>query len=235
LKKPLIIVPTYNEVDNISRLIPVLLDLSVKPDILVVDDNSPDGTGDAVLAFESTGRVHLLSRPGKAGLGQAYIAGFKWTMDKAEFDPIVQMDADFSHKPEKVVELIDALEEYDIAIGSRYCSGVNVVNWPLSRLLLSWFANRYTKLITGLPVEDATSGFKAFRRKALEKLDLNNIKSDGYSFQIEVTFKLFNSGCSIKEVPIIFVDRHAGTSKMTKTIVWEAVWMVWHLRFPWLF
>lgn len=235
LKTPLIIVPTYNELENISRLIPVLLDLSVKPDILVVDDNSPDGTGDAVLEFKSTGRVHLLSRPGKAGLGQAYIAGFKWTMERDEFDPIIQMDADFSHKPEKVVEMVNALEEYDFVIGSRYCSGVNVVNWPLSRLLLSWFANKYSKLITGLPIEDATGGFKAFRREALEKLDLNNIKSDGYSFQIEVTYKLFNSGCSIKEVPIIFVDRHAGTSKMTKSIVWEAVWMVWHLRFPWLF
>lgn len=235
LKTPLIIVPTYNEVDNISRLIPALLDLSVKPDILVVDDNSPDGTGDAVLEFESTRRVHLLGRPGKAGLGQAYIAGFQWAMERDKFDPIIQMDADFSHKPEKVVELMNALEEYDLAIGSRYCSGVNVVNWPLSRLLLSWFANKYTKLITGLPMEDATGGFKAFRREALEKLDLNDVKSDGYSFQIEVTYKLFNSGCSIKEVPIIFVDRHAGTSKMTKSIVWEAVWMVWHLRFPWLF
>jgi dolichol-phosphate mannosyltransferase len=235
LKTPLIIIPTYNEVENISRLIPVLLDLSVKPDVLVVDDNSPDGTGDVVLEFESTGRVHLLSRPCKAGLGQAYIAGFKWAMDRDEFDPIVQMDADFSHKPEKVVELIDTLHECDLAIGSRYCSGVNVVNWPLSRLLLSWFANKYTKLITGLPMEDATGGFKALKREALEKLDLNNIKSDGYSFQIEVSYKLFNSGCSIKEIPIIFVDRHAGTSKMTKSIVWEAVWMVWHLRFPWLF
>ncbi|MCD4777152.1 MAG: polyprenol monophosphomannose synthase [Candidatus Aegiribacteria sp.] len=235
MKTPLIIVPTYNEVDNISRLIPALLDLSVKPDILVVDDNSPDGTGDAVLEFESTRRVHLLGRPGKAGLGQAYIAGFQWAMERDKFDPIIQMDADFSHKPEKVVELMNALEEYDLAIGSRYCSGVNVVNWPLSRLLLSWFANKYTKLITGLPMEDATGGFKAFRREALEKLDLNDVKSDGYSFQIEVTYKLFNSGCSIKEVPIIFVDRHAGTSKMTKSIVWEAVWMVWHLRFPWLF
>ncbi len=235
LKTPLIVVPTYNEVENIRNLIPVLIDLSINPDVLVVDDNSPDGTGDAVLEFEPTGRVHLLSRPVKAGLGQAYNAGFRWALERDGFDPIIQMDADFSHKPEKVLELVDALEEYDLAIGSRYCSGVNVVNWPLSRLLLSWLANRYTKLITGLPVEDATGGFKAFRREALMKLDLTNIKSDGYSFQIEVTYKLFNSGCSIKEVPIIFVDRHAGTSKMTKSIVWEAVWMVWHLRFPWLF
>ncbi|MCK4505073.1 MAG: hypothetical protein KAW14_05615 [Candidatus Aegiribacteria sp.] len=137
--------------------------------------------------------------------------------------------------PEKVLELVDALENNDVAIGSRYCSGVNVVNWPLSRLLLSWFANRYTKLITGLPLEDATGGFKAFRRTALEKLDLNSIKSDGYSFQIEVSYKLYRGGCSITEVPIIFVDRHSGSSKMTKSIVWEAVWMVWHIRFPWLF
>ncbi len=235
LKTPLIVIPTYNEVENIGRLIPVLLDLPIKPDILVVDDNSPDGTGATVREFEPTERVHLLSRPGKAGLGQAYVAGFKWALERDSFDPIIQMDADFSHKPEKVVELVEALEECDLAIGSRYCSGVNVVNWPLSRLLLSWFANRYTKLITGLPVEDATGGFKAFKRKALEKLDLSGIKSDGYSFQIEVSYKLFDSGCSIKEIPITFVDRHAGTSKMTKSIVWEAVWMVWHLRFPWLF
>ena len=235
LKTPLIVIPTYNELENINNLITILLDLPVKPDILVVDDNSPDGTGDAVLQFKSTDRVHLLSREKKEGLGQAYIAGFQWAMNRDRFDPIIQMDADFSHKPEKVVELMDALEDHDLAIGSRYCSGVNVVNWPLSRLLLSWFANKYTKLITGLPVEDATGGFKAFRREALAKLDLTDIKSDGYSFQIEVSYKLFNSGCSIKEVPIIFIDRHAGTSKMTKSIVWEAVWMVWHLRFPWLF
>jgi dolichol-phosphate mannosyltransferase len=235
LKKPLIVIPTYNEVENIRNLIPVLLDLPMVPDILVVDDNSPDGTGNAVREFSGTGRVHLLGRSKKEGLGQAYIAGFQWALDEGEYDPIVQMDADFSHNPGKVSELIDALSDHDLAIGSRYCSGVNVVNWPLSRLLLSWFANRYTKLITGLPVEDATGGFKAFRREALEKLDLSGIKSDGYSFQIEVTYKLHQAGCSIKEVPIVFVDRHAGTSKMTKSIVWEAVWMVWHLRFPWLF
>ena len=235
MKKPLIVIPTYNEVENVRNLLPVLLDLPMVPDILVVDDNSPDGTGDAVMEFSGTGRVHLLSRSEKAGLGQAYIAGFQWALDEEEYDPIVQMDADFSHNPGKVSELIDALRNHDLAIGSRYCSGVNVVNWPLSRLLLSWFANRYTKLITGLPVEDATGGFKAFRREALEKLDLSGIKSDGYSFQIEVTYKLYQAGCTIKEVPIVFVDRHAGTSKMTKSIVWEAVWMVWHLRFPWLF
>lgn len=235
MKKPLIVIPTYNEVENVRNLIPVLLDLPMDPDMLVVDDNSPDGTGDAVREFSGTGRVHLLSRWKKEGLGQAYIAGFQWALDEGEYDPIVQMDADFSHNPGKVAELIDALSDHDLAIGSRYCSGVNVVNWPLSRLLLSWFANRYTKLITGLPVEDATGGFKAFRREALKKLDLSGIKSDGYSFQIEVTYKLYQAGCSIKEVPIVFVDRHAGTSKMTKSIVWEAVWMVWHLRFPWLF
>lgn len=235
MSRPLIVIPTYNEVENIRNLIPVLLELPLGADVLVVDDNSPDGTGEAVLSFSDTGRVHLLSRPEKAGLGQAYIAGFRWALERDGFDPIVQMDADFSHKPAKVMELVAALEDHDLAIGSRYCSGVNVVNWPLSRLLLSWFANRYTKLITGLPVEDATGGFKAFRREALEKLDLSDIKSDGYSFQIEVTYKLYKEGCTIEEVPIIFVDRHAGTSKMTRSIVWEAVWMVWHLRFPWLF
>ena len=235
VKKPIIVVPTYNELDNIRRLLPSLLALPVEADVLVVDDNSPDGTGNAVLEFADTGRIHLLSRPRKAGLGQAYIAGFKWSLEHGEYDPIVQMDADFSHNPDKVPELIKALENHDLAIGSRYCSGVNVVNWPLSRLLLSWFANHYTKVITGLPVMDATGGFKAFRRSALEKLDLDSIRSDGYSFQIEVTYMLFRDGCSVAEVPIIFVDRHAGTSKMTKSIVWEAVWMVWRLRFPGLF
>ncbi len=232
---PLIVIPTYNELENITRLLPVLLDLPLKADILIVDDSSPDGTGEAVKEFTDSERVHLLTRSRKSGLGQAYIAGFRWALEHEGYDPIIQMDADFSHNPQKVGELVDALKDHDVAIGSRYCSGVNVVNWPLSRLLLSWFANRYTKLITGLPIEDATGGFKAFRREALEKLDLDGIKSDGYSFQIEVSYKLYNSGCSIAEVPIVFVDRHAGTSKMTKSIVWEAVWMVWHLRFPWLF
>ena len=235
MQRPLIVIPTYNELDNIRNMIPILLDLPVGADLLVVDDNSPDGSGAAVLEFRDTGRVHLLSREKKGGLGQAYVAGFGWALEREGFDPIIQMDADFSHNPERVPVLIDALGSFDIAIGSRYCRGVNVVNWPLSRLLLSWFANRYTKVITGLPVRDATGGFKAFRRSALARLDLDEIRSDGYSFQIEVTYKLYRSGCSITEIPIIFVDRHAGTSKMTRKIVWEAVWMVWRLRFPWLF
>ena len=235
MNRPLVVIPTYNELDNISRMIPILLELPVSPDVLVVDDNSPDGTGDAVKSFGNTGRVHLLSRETKQGLGQAYVAGFGWALEREIYDPIIQMDADFSHNPDRITELIDSLKTYDIAIGSRYCSGVNVVNWPLSRLLLSWFANRYTSIITGLPVKDATGGFKAFRRSALSKLELGDIRSDGYSFQIEVSYKLYRSGCSITEVPITFVDRHAGTSKMTRRIVWEAVWMVWHLRFPWIF
>lgn len=236
MKTPLIIIPTYNEHDNIKNILPILLELDVRPDILVVDDSSPDGTGDIVRSMESTGRIHLLSRNKKSGLGGAYVAGFRWVLEagREKYDPIVQMDADFSHNPEKVETLIEALEEYDVSIGSRYCSGVNVVNWPLSRLLLSWFANRYTQIITRLPIKDATGGFKAFRRDALAKLDLDSIRSDGYSFQIEVSYQLFKKGCSITEVPIIFIDRHVGTSKMTKSIVWEAVWMVWRLRFPWL-
>ena len=207
-------------------------------DVLVVDDSSTDGTADAVREIESTGRVHLLLREKKAGLGQAYVHGFGWALEASEqkhgYDSVVQMDADFSHSPAKVPELLAELDDYDLAIGSRYCSGVNVVNWPITRLLLSWFANQYTRVITGLPVRDATGGFKAFRREALEKLDLSGIRSDGYSFQIEVTYKLFRQGCRITEVPIIFVDRHSGTSKMTRKIVWEAVWMVWRLRFSWL-
>jgi dolichol-phosphate mannosyltransferase len=231
---PLAVVPTYNEIANIGRLIPALLELPVGLSVLVVDDGSPDGTGPAVKEFESTGRVFLLDRGRKSGLGQAYVAGFRWALER-DFGPVVQMDADFSHDPAKVPELLAALDRTDFVLGSRYCSGVNVVNWPLSRLLLSYFANMYTRFVTGLPVTDATGGFKAFRRAALSRLDLEKIKSDGYSFQIEVTYKLAHSGCTVSEVPIIFVDRHAGSSKMTRSIVWEAVWMVWHLRFPWLF
>jgi len=234
LSIPLAVVPTYNEIANIRRLLPTLLDLPAGLGVLVVDDGSPDGTGAAVREFEDTGRVFLLDRGAKSGLGQAYVAGFRWALER-DFDPIVQMDADFSHDPSRIPDLLSALETADFALGSRYCSGVNVVNWPLSRLLLSYFANRYTRLVTGMPVTDATGGFKAFRRSALAKLDLDGIKSDGYSFQIEVTYKLIQSGCRVTEVPIIFVDRHSGSSKMTRSIVWEAVWMVWHLRFPWLF
>ncbi|MCK5786656.1 MAG: polyprenol monophosphomannose synthase [Candidatus Sabulitectum sp.] len=235
LSKPLIVIPTYNEFENIGSIIPKLLALPIDASILVVDDSSPDGTGDAVLSFKETGRVHLLSRPEKKGLGQAYVAGFTWALERTGFDPIIQMDADFSHDPASVPELVKELDEFDLVIGSRYVSGVNVVNWPLHRLMLSWLANKYSKIITGLPVEDATGGFKAFRRTALGKLDLSSIRSDGYSFQIEVTYKLYKAGCSVTEVPIVFIDRHSGTSKMSRSIVWEAAWMVWHIRFPWLF
>lgn len=227
---PLVVVPTYNELTNIREMIPALLALPGGLSVLVVDDSSPDGTGRAVEEFAGTGRVHLLTRPEKKGLGQAYVAGFAWALER-DFDPIVQMDADFSHDPAKVPELTAALLTHDFALGSRYCSGVNVVNWPLSRLLLSYFANAYTRLVTGMPVTDATGGFKAFRREALRRLRLDGIRSDGYSFQIEVTYKLLRAGCSVVEVPIIFVDRHSGTSKMTRSIVWEAVWMVWRLKF----
>jgi len=235
LEKPLVIIPTYNEFENVGKLIPELLALPVEADILVVDDSSPDGTGDVVLSFRDTGRVHLLSRPEKNGLGQAYVAGFAWALERPQYDPVIQMDADFSHDPHAVPELVKKLETHDLVIGSRYISGVNVVNWPLHRLMLSWLANKYSKIITGLPVEDATGGFKAFRRSALEKLDLSSVRSDGYSFQIEVTYKLHKAGCSVTEIPIVFVDRHSGTSKMSRSIVWEAAWMVWHIRFPRLF
>jgi len=235
LNRPLIIIPTYNELENIREMIPRLLALPLDAHVLVVDDSSPDGTGDAVMSFSDTGRVHLLSREKKNGLGQAYVAGFGWALDREGYDPIIQMDADFSHNPDKVPEMVEKLKDYDLVIGSRYSNGVNVVNWPLHRLMLSWFANKYSKIITGLPVDDATGGFKAFRRSTLQKLDLSSIRSDGYSFQIEVSYKLHKAGCSITEVPIVFVDRHSGTSKMSRSIVWEAAWMVWHIRFPWLF
>lgn len=235
MSTPLIVIPTYNEFENITEMIPRLLGLPIGAHVLVVDDSSPDGTAGAVLAHRDSGRVHLLSREKKSGLGQAYVAGFRWALERPEYDPVVQMDADFSHNPDMVPELLDELREYDLVLGSRYSNGVNVVNWPLHRLMLSWLANRYSKFITGLPVDDATGGFKAFRRSSLEKLDLDSIRSDGYSFQIEVTYKLFKAGCSLSEVPIVFIDRHSGTSKMSRSIVWEAAWMVWHIRFPWLF
>jgi dolichol-phosphate mannosyltransferase len=225
------VIPTYNERENIAALLPVLLALSEEPEVLVVDDASPDGTAQEVQHWqrEAPGRVHLLQRPAKLGLGSAYCQGFQWALAR-DYEVLVQMDADFSHDPHDVPRLIAALDHADVVIGSRYISGVNVVNWPMGRLLLSWLANRYTRWVTGMPVADATSGFKAFRAGVLRRIRWERIRSNGYAFQIEVTYRLWRLGCRIVEVPIIFVDRRSGISKLNRTIVYEAAWMVWRLR-----
>jgi dolichol-phosphate mannosyltransferase len=235
MKNTLIIIPTYNELTNIGRMIPELLKMYPDVNILIVDDNSPDGTGKFVKEYmEKDNRIHILEREGKMGLGTAYVAGFKYMLENS-YEYAVQMDADFSHDPRVIKLFLDNLDSYDLIIGSRYISGVNVINWPMSRLLLSYFANIYTRIITGIPVKDSTGGYKCFKRKVLESLDLNKIHSNGYAFQIEINFKVWKKGFSIFEIPIIFMDRIEGQSKMSKKIVREAVWMVWKLRIQSLF
>lgn len=228
--KSLIIIPTYNELENIRKIIPDILDRYDEADLLIVDDNSPDGTGIFVEQLtQETDRIKLIKRPSKMGLGTAYIQGFKYAIQNG-YDYIFEMDADYSHDPKEIGNFLEAIKSYDLVLGSRYKTGVNVVNWPMQRLLLSYFANSYTRLVTGIPVRDATGGFKCFRRKVLESIDLDSIKSNGYAFQIEMTFKAYKKGFKIIEIPIIFVDRFQGTSKMSKKIVREAVFMVWKLR-----
>ena len=234
----LIIIPTYDERRNIEKLIKGIRALDVGADvrILVVDDNSPDGTGQFVEALGKTDpRVHVLHRPSKLGLGSAYIAGFKWALGRPDVKYIFEMDADFSHDPAAIPQFLKEIDDADVVLGSRYLNGVTVVNWPLSRLFLSVGANIYTRIVTGMPVKDATGGFKCFRREVLESLPLDRIKSDGYSFQIEVNFLAWRKGFRIKEIPIVFVDRMAGASKMSRRIVFEAAFLVWKLRFDSLF
>lgn len=230
----LIIIPTYNESRNITRMIPVLMQLdSLQVDVLIVDDGSPDGTADIVRSFQSEydGRVHLISRAGKLGLGTAYVEGFRFALSK-DYLFICEMDADFSHDPHDVPRLVKAVRsgEADLAIGSRYYNGISIINWPLSRLILSYSANVYARTITGMNVFDTTAGFKCFHRRVLESIDLSRIKSNGYSFQIELHFRAFKKGFRIKEVSVIFRERTEGVSKMSKAIVIEAIWMVWALK-----
>lgn len=227
----LIIIPTYNERDNIDPLLERLLALPFGLDVLVVDDGSPDGTADRVKAWMTKSpHVHLLQRPGKMGLGSAYRDGFRYALEHgAEF--IFEMDADFSHDPDAIGDFLEAAKDADVVLGSRYLHGVTVVNWPLSRLILSYSANVYTRIITGLPVADATGGFKCFRRRALEGVALDRVRTEGYGFQIEMSFRCWRKGFRIKEIPIMFVDRRAGVSKMNKKIIVEAAWLVWKLRF----
>jgi dolichol-phosphate mannosyltransferase len=230
MKRSLVIIPTYNEADNISELISTVLPVQETIDVLVVDDNSPDGTGDIVESMQKeSNRIHLIRRTGKLGLGTAYVTGFKYALEHG-FDYVFQMDADFSHNPKCIPDFLEAAKENDLVIGSRYKNGVRVVNWPIKRLVLSFAANVYTRVITGMPVYDATGGYKCFRREVLEALDLNKIRSNGYAFQIEINFKTFKKGFKLKEIPIIFEDRRVGISKMSKKIILEAVIRVWSLR-----
>lgn len=230
-ERSLVIVPTYNEKENIARLIRAVLSQDPSIDVLIVDDGSPDGTGDIVDAIAgSDPRVHAIHRAAKLGLGTAYVAGFKWALAR-DYQYIFEMDADFSHAPERIPEFLQAIRTADLVIGSRYQDGhVNVVNWPMGRLFLSYSANIYARRVTGLQVFDATGGFKCFRRRVLEAIDLDDIKSNGYAFQIEMSVRAWKKGFRIVEIPIVFVDRTEGSSKMSKRIVREAVWMVWRLR-----
>lgn len=231
----LVVIPTYNEIDNIVGIVTDVLASHSAVDVLVVDDNSPDGTGAMVKQLQQGNpRVHLLEREGKMGLGTAYCAGFLYGL-KLNYDFIFEMDADFSHDPKEIPRFLREMDTADVVIGSRYVSGINVVNWPMTRLLLSYFANIYTRFVTGMPIMDATGGFKCFRTDVLRKIDLTRIRSNGYAFQIEINFKAWRSGARMKELPIIFIDRRSGVSKMSKNIIYEAAFMVWKLKFSSLF
>ena len=228
--KTLVISPTYNEIKNIELLVKAILDSFPDFELLIVDDNSPDGTSDKVRTLQSTyKKLHLEVRQKKSGLGTAYIHGFQWALSR-DYDNIVQMDADLSHNPEDISMMVDNLDNYDLVIGSRYINGISVVNWPLRRLILSYGANTYSRVITGMPIMDGTGGFKAWKANVLKSINLDSVKSQGYSFQIEMNFRTWLKKYKIKEVPIIFSDRTIGQSKMSKAIVYEAIFMVWKLR-----
>jgi dolichol-phosphate mannosyltransferase len=231
MAKTLVVIPTYNELENIFNVLDEIFKLEISGlDVLVVDDNSPDGTGDKVDAYgKKNAKVHLMRRPGKLGLGTAYIEGFKYALGYG-YDYIFEMDADFSHDPREIPDMLDEIKEADLVIGSRYVKGVNVINWPLSRLFLSVMASKYTRIITGMPIHDCTGGFKCFRRKVLEAIPLDEVTSNGYSFQIEMNFKAWKRNFRIVEIPIIFYDRTVGQSKMTRKIMIEAAFMVWKLK-----
>lgn len=234
--KVLVVMPTYNEAENIESITKAVLDADPVFHLLIVDDSSPDGTGDIAdrLAEENKGRIFTLHREGKLGLGSAYVAGFKYALQN-DYDVIFEMDADFSHNPRYLVPMLKMISQADMVIGSRYIKGVNVVNWPMSRLLLSYFANLYTRCVTGISVYDATAGFIAVKKEVLQAIDLDDIRSDGYSFQIELKFRAKHKGFTLKEVPIVFEERVRGKSKMSGHIVREAMIMVWRLRFMALF
>jgi dolichol-phosphate mannosyltransferase len=231
----LVCVPTYNERANLPLVVPAILEQDPRLEVLVVDDNSPDGTGELADALAASNpRVHVLHRTAKEGLGRAYLAGFTWALERG-YEFILEMDADFSHDPKFLPLFIEASAQADLVIGSRYKQGVNVINWPISRLLLSLGANQYARMITGLPITDSTGGFKCFRREVLAAIDFSRVRSNGYAFQIEMSYRAWRKGFRIVEIPIVFTDRVEGQSKMSRRIVREAIWMVWALRFRALF
>jgi len=231
----LVIIPTYNERDNIQKIVREVLSVSEHTEVLVVDDNSPDGTGKVADEMaKASHRVHAVHRAGKLGLGSAYIEGFRYAMSNG-YEYVFEMDADFSHDPREIPNFLDAIMKYDVVVGSRYVGGVRILNWPIKRLMLSYGASMYTRMITGLKLIDCTSGFKCFRREVLESLNLDKIHSDGYSFQIEMSFLCQKKGFQLKEIPIVFADRKEGTSKMNKGIVFEALAVVWILKIKSIF
>lgn len=231
IRRILVIIPTYDEAENLPRIVPRVLEQDPRIDVLVVDDASPDGTGRiADRLAEENERVLVLHRAGKEGLGRAYLAGFRLGLERG-YDVLFEMDADFSHPPDSLPTLIEAFSDSDVVIGSRYVEGrVTVVNWPMSRLLISYFGSRYARVITGMPVRDGTGGFNGWRREVLEKVDLDRVQSNGYAFQIELKFRAWRAGFRLREIPILFAERDSGESKMSKRIVREAVWRVWWLR-----
>jgi dolichol-phosphate mannosyltransferase len=232
----LVCIPTYNEKENIEHIISEVLSQGNDIEILIIDDNSPDGTAEIVeRLMKVEPRIHILKRPGKMGLGTAYVDGFTFGLTLPQIGYLMEMDADFSHDPKYISDFREAIKDNDLVIGSRYSNGISIANWPMSRLLLSYFASIYVRIITGMPIKDPTGGFKCFRREVLEWLDLKKIRSNGYGFQIEMNFYVWRGGFKIKEMPILFIDRRAGTSKMSKKIVYEAVFAVWKLFFKKLF
>jgi len=233
--RSLVVIPTYNELPNIERLVSSVLSAASELDILIVDDNSPDGTGVAADKLAASNpRVRVLHRESKLGLGSAYVAGFKYALLN-NFDFIFEMDADFSHNPESLTDFLEKSATCDLVIGSRYINGISVVNWPLRRLLLSIMASIYVRLLLWLPIKDTTSGFKCFRADILRSIDLSKVKSDGYAFQIEMNYRAYRNGFKICEIPIIFIERHSGSSKMSRHIVFEALLLPWSLRIEYLF
>ena len=230
-ERALVIIPTYNEHENLPRIVPQILEQDPRLEVLVVDDGSLDGTGELADALATAdARVHVLHRAGKLGLGTAYVMGFRWALEQA-YDYVFEMDADFSHDPKHLPQFLSEIQDADLVVGSRYLKrNVTVVNWPMSRLMLSYFANEYARVVTGLKLWDSTGGFKCYRRRVLEAVALDRVRSNGYSFQIEMSFRAWRKGFRLKEIGIVFTDRSQGQSKMSRGIVWEAVWMVWRLR-----
>lgn len=230
----IVIIPTYNEAANIEPLVKQILSQPGALDVLIVDDNSPDGTGRIADALAgdwalSNGRLNVLHRPGKEGLGRAYLAGFAWAL-KRGYEVLIEMDADFSHDPIYLPRLIEAAKDADVVLGSRYLNGISVVNWPLQRILLSWGANQYVRRVTGLRANDCTSGYRLYRREALEAMDLGSVTSNGYSFQVEMAFRAHQAGFRIVEVPIVFTERRSGSSKMSRGVIWESILVPLKLR-----